>query len=46
MALLLANVWLPWLHAPSDVDAHVTRYLRVLALALPGALRVYCSRCA
>jgi len=46
MPLLLANVWLPWLHAPSDVDAHVTRYLRVLALALPGALRVYCSRCA
>ena len=44
--LLLANVWLPWLHAPSDVEAHVTRYLRVLALALPGALRVYCSRCA
>ena len=36
--LLLANVWLPWLHAPSDVEAHVARYLRVLALALPGAL--------
>ena len=36
--LLLANVWLPWLHAPSEVEANVTRYLRVLALALPGAL--------
>jgi MATE family multidrug resistance protein len=36
--LLFASLWLPWLHAPSEVEAHVTRYLRVLALALPGAL--------
>jgi len=36
--LLFASVWLPWLHAPSEVEAHVARYLRVLALGLPGAL--------
>src|SRR5262249_35174457 len=36
--LLLAGLWLPWLHAPSEVEPHVARYLRVLALALPGAL--------
>ena len=36
--LLFAGLWLPWLHAPSEVEAHVARYLRVLALALPGAL--------
>lgn len=36
--LLLCGLWLPWLHAPSEVEAHVARYLRVLALALPGAL--------
>ena len=36
--LLLASFWLPWLHAPPEVEAHVARYLRVLALALPGAL--------
>jgi len=36
--LLFASLWLPWLHAPSEVEAHVARYLRVLALALPGAL--------
>src|SRR5258708_2238274 len=36
--LLLGSLWLPWLHAPSEVEAHVARYLRVLALALPGAL--------
>jgi MATE family multidrug resistance protein len=38
LPLLFAGFWLPWLHAPSEVEAHVTRYLRVLALALPGAL--------
>src|SRR6266850_5409685 len=38
LPLLFASMWLPWLHAPSEVAAHVTRYLRVLALALPGAL--------
>jgi len=38
LPLLFASFWLPWLHAPSEVEAHVTRYLRVLALALPGAL--------
>jgi len=36
--LLFASVWLPWLHAPFEVEAHVARYLRVLALGLPGAL--------
>src|SRR5262245_24331097 len=36
--LLFAGLWLPWLHAPPEVEAHVARYLRVLALALPGAL--------
>jgi len=36
--LLLGNVWLPWLHAPSEVEAHVARFLRILALGLPGAL--------
>jgi multidrug resistance protein, MATE family len=36
--LLFASRWLPWLHAPPDVEAHVARYLRVLALALPAAL--------
>src|SRR5262249_14955576 len=36
--LLLAGLWLPWLHAPLEVEPHVARYLRVLALALPGAL--------
>ena len=38
LPLLFASVWLPWLHAPSEVEAHVARYLRVLALGLPGAL--------
>ena len=38
LPLLFAGLWLPWLHAPSKVEAHVARYLRVLALALPGAL--------
>jgi MATE family, multidrug efflux pump len=36
--LLTADAWLPWIHAPLEVEAHVARYLRVLALALPGAL--------
>ena len=38
LPLLLANLWLPWLGAPLEVEAQVARYLRVLALALPGAL--------
>lgn len=38
LPLLGAGLWLPWLHAPPEVEAQVTRYLRVLALALPGAL--------
>ena len=38
LPLLLGSLWLPWLHAPIDVEAQVARYLRVLALALPGAL--------
>jgi multidrug resistance protein, MATE family len=36
--LVFGSLWLPWLHAPPEVEAHVVRYLRVLALALPGAL--------
>jgi len=36
--LLFGSLWLPWLHAPPEVEANVARYLRVLALALPGAL--------
>jgi len=38
LPLLFAPTWLPWLHAPPEVAAHVARYLRVLAVALPGAL--------
>jgi multidrug resistance protein, MATE family len=38
LPLLGASLWLPYLHAPSEVAAHVTRYLHVLAVALPGAL--------
>ena len=38
LPLLFAGLWLPWLHAPPEVEAHVARYLRVLALALPGGL--------
>jgi multidrug resistance protein, MATE family len=38
LPLLFGSLWLPWLHAPSEVEAPVARYLRVLALALPGAL--------
>lgn len=36
--LLLGSFWLPRLSAPAEVEANVARYLRVLALALPGAL--------
>jgi len=36
--LLFSRLWLPWLHAPAEVEAHVARYLLVLAVALPGAL--------
>ena len=38
LPLLFGSFWLPWLHAPTEVEAQVARYLRVLALALPGAL--------
>ena len=38
LPLLFASGWLPWLGAPAEVEAQVARYLRVLALALPGAL--------
>ena len=38
LPLLLAGAWLPWLHAPAEVEVNAARYLRVLALALPGAL--------
>ena len=38
LPLLLAGAWLPWLRAPAEVEANAARYLRVLALALPGAL--------
>lgn len=38
LPLLSASFWLPYLHAPSEVAPHVTRYLHVLAVALPGAL--------
>ena len=38
LPLLFAWLWLPWLHAPPEVEAQVARYLGILALALPGAL--------
>ena len=38
MPLLFGPLWLPILHAPPEVEAQVARYLRTLALALPGAL--------
>jgi len=38
LPLLFGSLWLPWLQAPSDVEVQVARYLRVLAVALPGAL--------
>lgn len=36
--LAFPEPWLGWIHAPPDVEALVTRYLRVIAVALPGAL--------
>jgi len=36
--LALPELWLGWIHAPPEVEALVTRYLRVLAVALPAAL--------
>jgi MATE family multidrug resistance protein len=36
--LLFARLWLPVLHAPPEVETQVAAYLRILALALPGAL--------
>jgi MATE family multidrug resistance protein len=36
--LALPELWLPYLDVPSDVRIVVTRYLRVLGLALPAAL--------
>jgi len=38
LPLLFARFWLPWLHAPPEVEAQVARYLTILAPALPGAL--------
>ena len=36
--LAFPELWLAWIHAPPAVEALVTRYLRVLSLALPAAL--------
>lgn len=36
--LAFPDAWLAWIHAPPAVEAMVTRYLRVLSLALPAAL--------
>src|SRR4029453_5054275 len=36
--LLFAHLWLPVLHEPPEVEIEGARYLRILALALPGAL--------
>jgi MATE family multidrug resistance protein len=36
--LLCGGLWLPWLQAPAEVETQVARYLRILAVALPGAL--------
>ena len=36
--LAFPELWLGWIHAPSDVEALVTRYLRVLSVALPASL--------
>lgn len=38
LPLLFGSLWLPWLQAPPEVEGQVARYLRVLAVALPGAL--------
>jgi MATE family multidrug resistance protein len=36
--LAFPELWLGWIHAPPEVEALVTRYLRVLAVAMPAAL--------
>ena len=36
--LATSPLWLGWLQAPPEVEPHVTRYLRVLSLGLPGSL--------
>jgi MATE family, multidrug efflux pump len=36
--LLFARLWLPVLRAPAEVETQVAHYLRILSLALPGAL--------
>jgi MATE family multidrug resistance protein len=36
--LAFPEPWLGWIHAPSDVAAVVTRYLRVLGAPMPAAL--------
>ncbi len=36
--LAFPELWLGWIHAPPEVEALVTRYLRILAVALPAAL--------
>ena len=36
--LAFPQPWLGWIHAPSDVEVLVTRYLRVLSVALPASL--------
>ena len=38
LPLVSGSLWLPWLQAPADVEERVARYLRILALGLPGAL--------
>jgi MATE family multidrug resistance protein len=36
--LAFPEPWLGWIHAPADVEVLVTRYLRVLSVALPASL--------
>ena len=36
--LAFPELWLGWIRAPSDVEVLVTRYLRVLSVALPASL--------
>jgi MATE family multidrug resistance protein len=38
LCLAFPQLWLGGIHAPPEVEALVTRYLRVLAVALPAAL--------
>ncbi len=38
VVLAFPQLWLVWLHAPPEVEALVTQYLRVLSLGLPGSL--------